>query len=174
MTRPFCARCERPQITCLCGLLGEPVANRIELHLLQHPAEARHAKGTARLLTLGLTRVRLERGEVFAPRTGTLLYPGDGPPPSAPPERLILLDGTWRHSRALLRANPWLLALPRYALAGQPSRYTIRRAHRPGQLSSLEAAINALSELEGDATPYRPLLKAFEAFVTRALDFANG
>jgi DTW domain-containing protein YfiP len=167
--RPLCPRCERPLPACLCGLLPAAAANRIELQILQHPDEAGHAKGTATLLRLGLQRVQLETGLQFAPRPGLLLYPGAGPAPIAPAERLILLDGSWRGSRALLRSNPWLLALPRYGLPARPGAYAIRRAHRPGQLSSLEAGLQALAALEGDATPYAPLLAAFDAFVAREL-----
>jgi DTW domain-containing protein YfiP len=167
--RPICPRCERPLPACLCALLPAPVANRIALQILQHPDEAGHAKGTAPLLRLGLQRVQVETGLRFAPREGLLLYPGGAGAPAGPVERLILLDGSWRGSRALLKANPWLLELPRLALAELPGRYAIRRAHRPGQLSSLEAGVQALAGLEGDARPYAPLLAAFDAFVAREL-----
>lgn len=149
-----------------------PLAHRTELLILQHPAEAGHAKNTALLLTLGLERAQLLRGEVFdaalaAPGTA-LLYPGDGVP-AAPADvrRLILLDGSWRQSRRLLSASPWLADLPRLALPALPGRYALRRAHRPGQLSTLEAGLHALTALEGE--PFTPLWAAFEAFVQAGL-----
>lgn len=172
--RARCPRCERPASTCLCASLPTPLAHRTELLILQHPAEAGHAKNTAAFLTLGLQAARLLRGEAFdpacAPPGTALLYPGDGDAAEPPaPQRLILLDGSWRQSRRLLAANPWLAGLPRMSLPSRPSRYAIRRAHRPGQLSTLEAGLHALALLEGDAKRFDPLWAAFDAFVLAGL-----
>jgi DTW domain-containing protein YfiP len=175
MPRAVCPRCERPERTCLCATLPGAIATRTGLLILQHPAEAGHAKNTAAFLALGLSpAAQVLRGEVFdatlaAPGTA-LLYPGDaeGPPPE-PIQRLILLDGSWRQSRRLLAANPWLLGLPRLALPMQPSRYALRRAHRPGQLSTLEAGLHALALLEGAAERFAPLWAAFDEFVREGL-----
>lgn len=174
MPRALCARCERPASTCLCATLPAPLPHRTGLLILQHPAEAGHAKNTVALLTLGLQSAHLLRGEVFdaaLAEPGTaLLYPGEGEP-AAPADvrRLILLDGSWRQSRRLLAANPWLAALPRLALPAQPSRYAIRRAHRSGQLSTLEAGLHALALLEGGSQRFEPLWTAFDAFVQAGL-----
>lgn len=175
MPRAVCPRCERPARTCLCATLPAPPAVRTELVILQHPAEAGHAKNTAAFLTLGLNPpARLLRGEVFdqalaGPGTA-LLYPGEGPAAAAASvERLILLDGSWRQSRRLLAANPWLAALPRLSLPEQPGRYALRRAHRPGQLSTLEAGLHALALLEGRPERFAPLWSAFDAFVGAGL-----
>jgi DTW domain-containing protein YfiP len=172
--RAVCPRCERPASTCLCATLPAPLAHRTELLILQHPAEAGHAKNTTAFLTLGLSSVQLLRGEVFdatlaGPGTA-LLYPGEAQAgPAAEVRRLILLDGSWRQSRRLLAANPWLAALPRLALPEQPSRYALRRAHRPGQLSTLEAGLHALALLEGDPARFAPLWVAFDDFVRAGL-----
>ena len=174
MPRAVCPRCERPAATCLCATLPAPLPHRTTLLILQHPAEAGHAKNTATLLTLGLQRARLLRGELFDPALagpGTaLLYPG-GDPPRVPAnvQQLVLLDGSWRQSRRLLAANPWLAGLPRLGLPALPSRYAIRTAHRPGQLSTLEAGLHALAMLEGGAGPFEPLWSAFDAFVQAGL-----
>ncbi len=163
MPRAVCPRCERPAPTCFCATLpAAPLAHRTALLILQHPAEAGHAKNTTAFLTLGLQRARRLRGEVFDPALagpGTaLLYPGEGAaPPTGPVDQLLLLDGSWRQSRRLLAANPWLADLPRVGLPAQPSRYAIRRAHRPGQLSTLEAGLQALALLEGDPARFEPL-----------------
>ncbi len=177
MARAVCPRCERPATTCLCATLPAPLAHRTELLILQHPAEAGHAKNTAAFLTLGLQSVRLLQGETFddtlaGPGTA-LLYPGGAGAacagPAAEVDRLILLDGSWRQSRRLLAANPWLAALPRLSLPEQPSRYAIRRAHRPGQLSTLEAGLHALALLEGAPARFEPLWTAFDGFVQAGL-----
>lgn len=175
MPRAVCPRCERPACTCLCATLPAPLPVRTELVILQHPAEAGHAKNTAAFLTLGLSpAARLLRGETFDPALagpGTvLLYPGQGE--AAMPAhigRLVLLDGSWRQSRRLLAANPWLAVLPRLALPETPSRYALRRSHRPGQLSTVEAGLHALALLDGGPERFAPLWSAFAAFVHAGL-----
>ena len=121
---------------------------------------------------------------IFTPRYTILLYP-DSPtdqalglpaPPALAPERLlvpsrlrlIVLDGTWRKSRKMLYLNPLLQHLPRLALRNMPaSGYRIRKAHKPDQLSTLEATCAALAQLEGNAEPFAPLLAAFDGFVAQ-------
>jgi len=88
--------------------------------------------------------------------------------PSAPAAhlRLIVLDGTWRKSLKMLHLNPALARLPRLALSAQaPSRYLIRKAHRPDQLSTLEATCLALGQLENQTARYVLLRQAFDRFV---------
>ncbi len=46
-------------------------------------------------------------------------------------------------------------------------RYAIRKAHAPGQLSTLEATCAALAQLEGNAAHWQPLLVAFDGFVAQ-------
>lgn len=86
--------------------------------------------------------------------------------------RLIVLDGTWRKSRKMLYLNPPLQRLPRLALHDMAaSHYLIRKAHRPDQLSTLEATCAALAQLEGSAAPLAPLLAAFDGFVAQQLGY---
>jgi DTW domain-containing protein YfiP len=154
----LCTRCALPLRTCLCALV-RPVAHRLSVKVLQHPDEATVAKGTLRLLQRCLQDCEVAVGEQWAAPPWALdgcwlLYPdGDAPPPdAAPPRSLLLLDASWRHSRKLMHLNPWLHRLPRYALRELPtSLYAgLRKAHRPQQLSSLEAVAQALLELEGN------------------------
>src|SRR5205809_1132418 len=80
--------------------------------------------------------------------------------------RLIVLDGTWRKSRKMLYLNPLLQHLPRLSLQGMPaSNYRIRKAHKPDQLSTLQATCAALMQLERRVEPFQPLLRAFDGFV---------
>ena len=89
--------------------------------------------------------------------------------------RLIVLDGTWRKSRKMLCLNPALQQLPRLSLAPlQASRYLIRQAHRPGQLSTLEATCAALAQLETQGDQFGPLLKAFDGFVAQQAGYRWG
>ncbi|MDO9405452.1 MAG: tRNA-uridine aminocarboxypropyltransferase [Polaromonas sp.] len=196
--RPVCATCQRPQATCLCAWV-RPTQHPVEVVILQHPLEAGQAKGTAQLLHLSLPNSRLLVGEVFAEdlvltpphRQTLLLYPALPDTPAAPPGdllrrgwplsslRLVVPDGTWRKSRKLLHLNPWLAQLPRLSLDAVPaSRYLIRKAHRPGQLSTLEAVCAALASLapgpDGDAARFEPLLAAFDGFVAQQLAHRPG
>jgi DTW domain-containing protein YfiP len=61
-----------------------------------------------------------------------------------------------------------LQQLPRLSLHNPPaSRYLIRKAHGPGQLSTLEATCHALMQLEQDESKYQSLLTAFNGFVAQ-------
>ena len=196
VTRPRCAACLRAQSACICAWVT-PTAHEAEVLILQHPLEVDHAKNSARLLHLSLPRSRMLTGEVFdegglqaamgdalqEPKKYTvLLYPQttEDDAPALDPMRLkdlsrvqlVVLDGTWRKSRKMLRLNPALGQLPRLSLEDAPaSNYLIRKAHKPGQLSTLEATCAALAQLEGSAERYQPLLKAFDGFVTQQLAF---
>ncbi|MFS0755608.1 tRNA-uridine aminocarboxypropyltransferase [Noviherbaspirillum sp. 1P10PC] len=192
-SRPVCPTCLRPARACICAW-AMPTANQVDLLLLQHPLETGHAKNSLTLLRLSLARYAVAVGEAFAPAQlqqlldgpepgktqPVLLYPGAPdtpsflPDPDGPPPRLVVLDATWRKSRKMLALNPALQALPRLSLsAPPPSQYRIRKAHKPGQLSTLEAVCHALAQLEGDAARYRPLLQAFDGFVAQQLAFRD-
>ena len=201
--RAICAKCLRPQSTCICPWIT-PTAHTVEVVVLQHPLEVHNAKGSARLLHLSLPLSRLVTGEVFDPQAlqrvlaspmqpdapahghkqAVLLYPdtpedtalGMAAPPVLAPTllrdpaqlRLIVLDGTWRKSRKMLFLNPLLQQIPRLPLRDMPpSRYLIRKAHRPDQLSTLEATCAALVQLEGSPARFQPLLDAFDGFVAQ-------
>ena len=187
--RAVCEVCLRAQSACICGWIVR-IEAQAGLLVLQHPLELGNAKNSARLLHLSVAGSALAVGETIDPlvldgllhadgRVPVLLYPetaGDQNLPAPPPYvalpadrvRLVLLDATWRKSRKMLYLNPLLQALPRLALdAVAPSNYRIRKAHAPHQLSSLEAAVHALAQLENDAGRYRPLLAAFDGFVTQ-------
>ncbi|CAM8672085.1 COG3148 Uncharacterized conserved protein [Comamonadaceae bacterium] len=188
MSRPTCPHCLRPQATCLCHLTV-PTASACELLILQHPLEVHHAKNSARLLHLSVPGSRIVVGEAFdevalqallpGPRTTVLLYPptayeGHAVPALLEPSqlqqpetlRLVVLDATWRKSRKMLHLSPGLQMLPRLALDEVPAgRYAIRKAHAPGQLSTLEATCAALAQLERNTERWQPLLAAFDAFV---------
>ena len=86
--------------------------------------------------------------------------------------RLVVLDGTWRKSLKMLHLNPRLQQLPRMSLSHVPgSRYLIRKAQRPDQLSTLEATCTALMTLEVDPENFVPLLTAFDGFVAQQLGY---
>lgn len=193
--RRYCPQCQRPERTCLCPWVV-PVSNQVEVVILQHPMETHNAKNTARLLQLSLCNSSMIEGEHFAEdflttllgrdqKTNLLLYPPPSlddnaslpptPMPSLPDIhriRLIVIDGTWRKSRKMLYLNPILQTLPRLSLSECPSSaYTIRKAQKDNQLSTLEASCYALQQLENTRVDYAPLLTAFKGFVRQQLAF---
>lgn len=88
------------------------------------------------------------------------------------PYRLWVLDATWRKSRKMLYLNPFLQRMPRLSLDNCPSSlYTIRKAHKENQLSTLEASCYALQKLEANRVDYSPVLNAFAAFVAEQHTF---
>lgn len=184
--RQKCANCLRPKITCICHLISK-VHSDIEVLILQHPLEVTETKGTARLLHLCLPNSSMLAGEVFeekillSAKNTILLYPvtpedqslGISPPPELNPAvlndlkniRLIIIDGTWRKSRKILIKNPYLQTLPRLVLQALPAgRYTIRKARKPHQLSTLEAACVALAQLEANPLKFEPMTQSFFTF----------
>jgi DTW domain-containing protein YfiP len=198
-TRARCPACLRPAQTCICRWVAA-VSSQVEVLILQHPMEVANAKGSARLLHLGLSNSRLECGEAFAPdrldqllspdRRNVLLYPETADHKSlglatplpldqgwlGEPDRLrlVVLDGTWRKSRKMLYLNTPLQALPRLPLRDTPpSHYLIRKAHLPDQLSTLEATVHALARLEGDAQKFQPLIDAFDGFVAQQAGYVR-
>ncbi|MEY8875384.1 MAG: tRNA-uridine aminocarboxypropyltransferase [Leptothrix sp. (in: b-proteobacteria)] len=164
--RTDCLRCGRPERACLCRWI-RPVANPVEVLLLQHPLEVDQAKGSARLLSLSLSNCRVRIGEWFdhselatwlQPGASALLYPQTDDvvvrpviaASAAPIRQLVVLDATWRKSRKMLHLNPLLATLPRLALqpTGLSAYAGLRKAHRSDQLSTLEATCLALAQLE--------------------------
>ncbi|EKE81448.1 hypothetical protein A10D4_10236 [Idiomarina xiamenensis 10-D-4] len=152
------------------------MSHRIEVVVLQHPAERRAAKNTARLLGLSLQRYRCYCGESAADfaelqqelqqqplstessanqhLTTAVLYPSATAQATHTLaqthaiKRLILLDATWRKAYKMWQLNPWLQQLPALTLAaGRTSAYPRKAAHAQ-QLSTLEACAYALHDLE--------------------------
>lgn len=175
--RPFCYDCHRPLDLCLCASI-RPVDNRTEVLVLQHVRERFHPFGSVRLLAAGLQRCqvqvayRTEGKRVDLPLTvpeGTaLVYPRpdarrvDQLTEAERPQALLLLDGTWSQAHRLYRDNPWVQRLPHVSLAPtEPSLYRVRREPKPHCLSTLEAAVHALSALEPELEGLSGLLDVF-------------
>lgn len=192
----MCTHCLRPQSACICHLVT-PVVQATEVLILQHPMETHHAKNSARLLHLSLPGSRMVVGEQLepgawerataVPKYTVLLYPATatvGQTPAPSPDaiqiqnlaqiRLVVIDATWRKSRKMLHLNQVLQQLPRLTLNEVPdSRYRIRKAHQPGQLSTLEATCAALTQLGADALTMDSLLAAFDGFVAQQARFSH-
>lgn len=184
--RAVCQRCLRPQVTCYCGELP-PIPTRTRVVLLQHPRERRVAIGTARMAHLALPNSELHLGVEFsrherlqrlladpASRPAVLYPAAEAPGPDAwteePPRTLVVIDGTWTQARKVLSLNPCLRALPRISLRpARPGNYRIRREPAAHCLSTIEAVVEALGQLEGEPARFAPMLAAFDRMVDRQL-----
>ena len=193
----YCTRCTRALKACLCDYV-ERVAHLAPVHILQHPAEVGHPKGTAALLAASLTRVHLHVGESFAdadwlavlladPKVRcVVLWPDETAltlvqvktqlcrAGDAPTVHFILLDGTWRKAYRILHSNPALLALPRITLGEIEGQYSIRKKPFPGALSTLEAGYHLLCQWEGPPERFAPLMTLFSHLNRQWHDFAQG
>ena len=184
--RRTCYRCFKPSSMCICSSLS-PIPNEVRVHVLQHPRERHHPIGTARLLRLGLSSVRVHvlrlngpggmSAPVALPDGAGLLYPSDDARDLAPldarerPRDLVVIDGTWSHARQIHRDNPWVSALPCYRLSPQePSRYRIRAEPRPECLSTVESVVGALRCLQPDLRGTETLLAAFDAMIDAQIE----
>lgn len=183
MPRILCPDCERPLPSCYCRYVT-PARTRTKVLILQHPRESRVAINTARIARLCLPNAEIKvgiawehQGEVAAlladpEREPILLYPGEGAGDIAErrggkPVTLVVIDGTWSQSRAVLRSSPLLAKLPRYAFVPrQESEYRIRREPRREFVSTLESLVHVLGVLEDDGAGLGDALMApFRAMV---------
>ncbi|MDF1690875.1 MAG: DTW domain-containing protein [Zhongshania sp.] len=176
--RQHCLHCDRPQRTCLCDVMVVRNCD-YRLVILQDPKEAKHALSSAPLLAKSIAGAELIVGEIFAPEqilgsdwqtNSVLIFPSDNSLKVADMRQckiknLILLDGTWRKVARLMHINPWLNTLPRFAIAANNnSQYKIRRSPRADGLSTIEAGVCALNELQ---TPedFSNILLAFNKMI---------
>ena len=185
--RAVCQRCRRPQSVCYCRHIT-PLETVTRVVLLQHPRERDVAIGTARMASLCLPNselhvgVRWQGSSALAralsdpSRPAALLYPGANAidvvkSPPRGPVTLIVVDGTWWQTKKLVRENPELAALPRYAFVPpEPSEYRIRREPKESYVSTIEALVHVLGALEGNPERFRALLAPFRAMIDSQID----
>ena len=177
--RARCYECYRPTELCFCDQIPS-IANRTQILILQHVKERFHAFNTARIVRKALQNCELivdqtarlaKRSFPFLPSTG-ILYPGDESillsslPEHQRPDQLVVLDGTWHHSKTFMKQIPVLQKLPRFRLEpAAPSNYRIRKEPTESALSTLEATVAALKELEPQTQDLGLLLKAFDYMI---------
>ncbi|WP_026971042.1 tRNA-uridine aminocarboxypropyltransferase [Aliagarivorans marinus] len=163
MSRARCPHCQRPLSHCLCADISM-LQHQRPVTILRHPSEQQHAKATAHLAALSLSRCELIDGEGPADfaafiansdmRRVGLIYPSLASQPLEQADvgeidSWLFLDGTWRKAHKLLQLNPWLQSLPSFHFAHAPaSAYTIRKAKRSDSLSTLEAIAYTLATTE--------------------------
>jgi DTW domain-containing protein YfiP len=181
--REMCYDCLRPVADCYCAWVRE-IDNRTNILILQHRRERFHAFNTARMVHRSLVNSQLVVGrtEELAKKSlpiresAGLLYPLSDARnlqellPEERPDQLVVLDGTWHQSKALLRQIPALHGLPRFKLApDQPGRFRIRYEPTPISLSTVEAVVEALRLLEPQTLGFDRLLACFQKMVDHQL-----
>ena len=182
----MCRRCRRPVVVCYCAALPQ-IETRTRVVILQHPRERDMPIGTARMASLCLPNAELHVGVRWdespalaaaladLARPPVLLYPGPGAKdilrePPAGPVTLVVVDGTWSQAKTVVRDNPILHALPRYAFAApEPSQYRIRKEPKAEYVSTIEALMYCLGALEGRPDEMRSLLAPLNAMVDAQL-----
>ena len=168
---------------CFCEAIPR-IDNRTDVLILQHIGERFHPFNTARIVRKALCRCRLivDHNRRLAAhhlpiRSGAgLLYPQANArsltelPAAERPGQLVIVDGTWRQAKTIVRDVPQLHDLPCYRLtppsAGQ---YRIRREPDARSLSTVEATVAALQALEPDTAGLQRLLAAFNKMVENQL-----
>jgi len=171
-----CPRCCLQLESCVCRVLPTVVA-RTEIVLIRHISERLLTSNTGRFAALSLPKSRIlaygggelfDAGVLAAPRTA-LLY-CSGPPRPLPfiPERLIVLDGSFRQARRMYKRVPELRELPELSLpAPRVTPTRLRRPTQPEGMSTIEAIAAALSALEGPELA-APLWALHAELVSRA------
>ena len=88
---------------------------------------------------------------------------------------LIVIDGSWKKARKMYYQAADLQGLDKITLDMEylQALYTIRKAEKPGQLSTIEAIAAALSQIEHNSDKYQPLLALQQAMVQQQLASMN-
>lgn len=158
-----CSRCLLLKAYCVCSFIGEARHHRPQVLIVRHQWEAWKSTGTARIAQLALADLRIVdmaaehpepvRAELEQLEDAWLLYPGreSGERLAKLPQTLVVLDGTWRQTRKMLRRLPELSRLPRFALetaapTGPHSR--LREGPDASARSTLESIAGALGQLD--------------------------
>lgn len=172
--RQVCEGCGYPLVTCLCPWVM-PISPPVNIIILQHPKEAKHAKNTVKLLALGLKHLTVIRGEVpsdwtrlaqdvtHQPQDYCVIYPhGKSQPLESidteehkteffpPKQNVILIDASWRKALKIWHLNPWLQKCHSWHFNHPPeNQYQIRHTTQKHSLSTLESVAYILEHTQG-------------------------
>lgn len=185
--RQSCSQCLRPLSVCYCSQIPCQQHNSWPIRIVQDIRESTHAIGTARIAALSLSDCRLisinpDKGGQSADLQAlkllqpVLIYPGHGARnvaelSEAPKAPLLFIDASWRRSRKILLTQPWIAALPRFALTtGLSSRYRIRQQPDATALSTLEAVVFTLQQIETEPERFDSLLSTMDWVVDQQIN----
>lgn len=186
-----CFRCYQRREICICPILPT-VQTRAEFLILRHIQEAERPSNTGRLVALAMPNSRIipcgsgariglsPIDDEFLRVPGTWLLWPDGTGTQSdmsdlrPPDRVVVLDATWRQARRLYSSMPVLRALPQLVLpAPKRCRDRLREQHRSDGMSTLEAVAAAVNKLEG-VEAAKPLEKLYDEVVRRTISLRWG
>jgi len=183
--RIYCSDCKRPRNVCYCHIIKQ-VDNAWPVYILQHPAEQKHAIGTARIAALSLSNSTLYNGDNFTddelssilPHQSApiLVYPGEDSQSvldisDQAPRPLVFIDASWRKSRRMLQESPSLMALPKVSFSPEKaSDYRIRKVPDINALSTLEAIVYVLSRLDKTESKYQTLLDTMKWMIDKQIE----
>jgi DTW domain-containing protein YfiP len=186
-----CFRCYQRREICICPILPT-VTTRSEFLILRHIYEAQRPSNTGRLVALALpnsriipcgggTRIGLSPVDdelLRVPGTWLLWPDGTSTQPDVsdltPPDRVVVLDATWRLARRLYSSMPVLRTLPRLVLpAPKRCRERLREQHRSDGMSTLEAVAAAVTRIEGIEAA-KPLERLYDELVRRTISLRWG
>jgi DTW domain-containing protein YfiP len=177
-----CARCGLPPVLCFCAEL--PTLDvRTRVVVVMHRREPAKSSNSARLALAMLpeaervvvgARDRVPAVAKLPTGRCLLLFPLEGAEAlgsvhASGADVLIVPDGTWPQARRLARRIAAMPGVSPVRLPeGPPSRYSLRKALRPGTVSTFEAIARSLTLLEGGAAE-ETMLPWLEEFVRRSL-----
>jgi DTW domain-containing protein len=190
-----CNKCGLPIINCICNIAPK-TSTKSKIWILSTEREFRRPSNTARLLKLVnpestelilwertnapeklIEYINSEEYEIY------ILFPIENNDLSERKfeykslERtpaFIILDGTWKEARKILRKSDYLKKLPRISLNSiHKSEYTLRRGASEGELCTIEAAIEVL-KLNYEFEDAQLIKGVFDLFIKNFKAGANG
>lgn len=190
-----CNKCGLPTINCICNIVPK-IETKTKIWILSTEREFSRPSNTARLLKLVnpestelilwertnapeklIEYINSEDYEVY------ILFPMENDDLSESKfeykssEKIpafIILDGTWKEARRILRKSDYLKNLPRVSLNPiHKSEYTLRRGASEGELCTIEAAIEVL-ELNYELENAKLIKGVFDLFIKSFKAGANG
>ncbi|MCK5894319.1 MAG: DTW domain-containing protein [Endozoicomonadaceae bacterium] len=186
MSRVCCSHCLRPEKVCFCRGLKTSQAP-VDLLILQHPNESRHALNTAEIVRLSVSNAEIFVDEDFSSNVFLqaklnnpdyqpwLLFPNDDAQPldkeifngiRSKTPLFIIIDATWRKARKIYYLSTCLHSVPCVKIiTDKTSGYRIRKVPAPGYLSTVEAAIEVLKISNHNPSACESMLEAFEQLI---------
>lgn len=190
-----CNKCGLPIINCICNI-SPRIDTKTKIWILSTKREFSRPSNTARLLKLInpestelilwertnapeklIEYINSEEYEIY------ILFPIDNDELSEikfeykTPEKtpaFIILDGTWKEARRILRKSDYLKKLPKISLNPiHKSEYTLRRGASEGELCTIEAAIEVL-KLNYEFENAHLIKGSFDLFIKSFIAGANG
>ncbi|AGX43480.1 tRNA-uridine aminocarboxypropyltransferase [Clostridium saccharobutylicum] len=190
-----CNKCGLPTINCICNIVPK-IQTKTKIWILSTEREFSRPSNTARLLKLVnpestelilwertnapeklIEYINSEEYEIY------ILFPMENDELSESKfeykssEKIpafIILDGTWKEARRILRKSDYLKNLPRVSLNTiHKSEYTLRRGASEGELCTIEAAIEVL-QLNYELENAKLIKGVFDLFIKSFKAGANG